>query len=377
MTIPLSVDTPSHILLQTQVTDHNSDPHPRRYLPFPSSPVTSTSENNIHVSESFNSNDDSSSKLTSSDKLSELPVPLTTTSPNRGIRSQNARAARRSLDSLPSFPTSDFAPLGHSPRLNQAWGTIPASKSLPLASNSDISLGTDTPKHRVSFDSDRVSIKQAFSRVNKGSDLPDSPSQSRSRAASPLRIFQHLSAGIHRRTHDPFVPVNPFVLSRSGLFSFLWRAHMNTDEEAQPEIAVFPGTMKAFVTDTLLRQIYLHMLLRLPSLYFSRVARIFEDAEVSRPDIERMIEAGMGGDAFPPSASAAADLYPPITSSLRESLAAASTPAVDRIPLPLPEDWTPALVSPALVRFKNSCVPLKSLILNLSCTPGGRTSLAH
>jgi len=44
----------------------------------------------------------------------------------------------------------------------------------------------------------------------------------------------------------------------------------------------------AFCFDTMPRQIYLHLLLRLPSLYFSRVARIFEDAELSMPDIKRM-----------------------------------------------------------------------------------------
>ncbi|KAK7036130.1 hypothetical protein R3P38DRAFT_2910716 [Favolaschia claudopus] len=39
------------------------------------------------------------------------------------------------------------------------------------------------------------------------------------------------------------------------------------------------------------RQIYLHVLLRLPSLYFSRVSRLFEDAELSLPDIRRMAVA--------------------------------------------------------------------------------------
>ncbi|KAF7309414.1 hypothetical protein MIND_00312200 [Mycena indigotica] len=34
------------------------------------------------------------------------------------------------------------------------------------------------------------------------------------------------------------------------------------------------------------------MFLRLPSLYFSRVARVFEDAETSKPDIQRMLRAG-------------------------------------------------------------------------------------
>ncbi|KAG6865293.1 hypothetical protein C0991_003678 [Blastosporella zonata] len=45
----------------------------------------------------------------------------------------------------------------------------------------------------------------------------------------------------------------------------------------------------AFILDTLPRQIYLHILLTLPSLYFSRVARIFEEAELSMPYIKKMV----------------------------------------------------------------------------------------
>lgn len=43
-----------------------------------------------------------------------------------------------------------------------------------------------------------------------------------------------------------------------------------------------------FVTGTLPSQVYLHFLLRLPSLYFSRVARIFEEADLSLPEIKKM-----------------------------------------------------------------------------------------
>ncbi|KIK00476.1 hypothetical protein K443DRAFT_610856 [Laccaria amethystina LaAM-08-1] len=51
----------------------------------------------------------------------------------------------------------------------------------------------------------------------------------------------------------------------------------------------------AFLLDTVPRQIYLHFMLRLPSLYFSRVTRIFEDAEMSMPEIKKMaLEATSG-----------------------------------------------------------------------------------
>ncbi|KAJ7831186.1 hypothetical protein B0H14DRAFT_1184778 [Mycena olivaceomarginata] len=49
-----------------------------------------------------------------------------------------------------------------------------------------------------------------------------------------------------------------------------------------------------FILDILItipQQIYLHLLLRLPLLYFSRVSRLFEDANLSLPDIRRMAVA--------------------------------------------------------------------------------------
>lgn len=44
----------------------------------------------------------------------------------------------------------------------------------------------------------------------------------------------------------------------------------------------------AFTLDTLPRLIYSCALLRLPSLYFSRVVRVFEDADLTLPEIKRM-----------------------------------------------------------------------------------------
>jgi len=44
----------------------------------------------------------------------------------------------------------------------------------------------------------------------------------------------------------------------------------------------------AFLLDTLPRQIYLHLMLRLPHLYFAHVIHIFEDAEMSLPEIKQM-----------------------------------------------------------------------------------------
>ncbi|TFK37839.1 hypothetical protein BDQ12DRAFT_140223 [Crucibulum laeve] len=46
--------------------------------------------------------------------------------------------------------------------------------------------------------------------------------------------------------------------------------------------------ISTFIFDIIPRQIYLHLLLRLPSLYFSRVTGIFEEADLSMPEIKKM-----------------------------------------------------------------------------------------
>jgi hypothetical protein len=43
-----------------------------------------------------------------------------------------------------------------------------------------------------------------------------------------------------------------------------------------------------YIVHTFPRQAYLHILLRLPELYFSRVARIFEEADLTLPEIKKM-----------------------------------------------------------------------------------------
>ncbi|KAJ7869191.1 hypothetical protein B0H14DRAFT_2503648 [Mycena olivaceomarginata] len=54
---------------------------------------------------------------------------------------------------------------------------------------------------------------------------------------------------------------------------------------------IFIVPVALFLFDFVPRQLYLHLLLRIPSLYFSRVTRIFEDAQLSLPDIKRMARA--------------------------------------------------------------------------------------
>lgn len=184
----------------------------------------------------------------------------------------------------------------------------------------------------------------------------DSPSASQSRAASPMRIFQW--PGFHRREtrEEPFVPENPFQrrnpLRRFSIGSPDLRSTESLDPTCEdvfkhclpPPITCDPfktsrrflHSFGYFLMDTLPRQIYLHLLLRLPSLYFSRIARVYEDAELSRPDIQRLVDA-------------CAHQRPRTSSPIPPGAHYHPQPA-----LPLADEWTTPNVSPALVRFKQS-----------------------
>ena len=107
-----------------------------------------------------------------------------------------------------------------------------------------------------------------------------------------------------------------------------------------------------FFYDTLPRQLYLHALLKLPALYFSRVARIFEDAEVSKNEIQRMIDI-----CASPNLDAASEANVTTTTQVPSPSSGQGLGMAQRRGepiLPYPEEWIPPTVTPALARFKNS-----------------------
>jgi hypothetical protein len=83
------------------------------------------------------------------------------------------------------------------------------------------------------------------------------------------------------------------------------------------------------------------------------VARIFEDAEVSKPDIQRMIDATKGTASPDRAMGAWAADGGTATGAGIASGTGVVMGAMGQI-LPFPEDWAPPTVSPALARFKNS-----------------------
>ena len=205
----------------------------------------------------------------------------------------------------------------------------------------------------------------------KGHQTPHSRSSSPSRAASPFRgLFNGWN--LHR-THsrdEPFVPVNPW---QSHL---RWFGSPSSTPQRRPldlgaechdtftaclplpvqctdpssRFRTWVSNLGVFFADSLPRQMYLYILLRLPALYFTRVARIFEDAEISKHELQRMIQI----------CAPATNLES--MSNLNGRRSGVATPTginsngtrrVDTI-LPYPEEWVPPAVSPSLARFKHS-----------------------
>ncbi|KAH9007697.1 hypothetical protein EDB83DRAFT_700068 [Lactarius deliciosus] len=186
----------------------------------------------------------------------------------------------------------------------------------------------------------------------------ESPTQSRSRSPSPSRAVSPLRTFLDRFSplgrvysrEEPFIPIDPFQFHFSLSFKlfarcFGARAQPGDVEEGTPASQTdvsctcpcvpFFGSARfhsvhIVAFDMLPRQLYLHTQLRLPSLYFSRVARIIQDAAVSRPELQRIIDT---------CEAAGSETTPYRTTGTL---------------LPFPEDWIPPNVSPALARFKLS-----------------------
>ncbi|KAH0839529.1 hypothetical protein J3R83DRAFT_387 [Lanmaoa asiatica] len=232
---------------------------------------------------------------------------------------------------------------------------------------SQIARGIDSTVTRMNHSSDHIrspSVVRLAGTANSpkkpGHESPPTTSAPHSRATSPLRHFGW--SPFHRTREDAFVPVDPFRLrTRLRRLSFYSpdienRLQLDPTCEENPFCCITPlhcspkdrffsflRDARYFILDTLPRQIYLHLLLRIPSLYFSRIAKVYEDAQLSKPDLERMI------DSY--SSSRQQQEQQRIVRSSPIPPGAHYHPAPV---LPFPDEWTSTNVSPALVRFKQS-----------------------
>lgn len=98
--------------------------------------------------------------------------------------------------------------------------------------------------------------------------------------------------------------------------------------------------------DQLLRQLYRHFLLRLPSAYFTRVSKVFEEAELSKVEVQKMIEAS--------KRARNRRLRRGVRQAQSESHAHRESPGETIDFWPNEREWTTSVVSPSLQRFKQS-----------------------
>jgi len=214
------------------------------------------------------------------------------------------------------------------------------------------------PGHSRTASHGRRNSAESHTRTRSRTGSPQR-SPSPSRGVLPLRFLGRFSPlGRAQSREEPFIPVDPFRLhapiSLNPFARCFGARRRPTDEEAASSgqgdagssyMNLAPCSTCACVSffgsarfhnahtlafDTLPRQLYLHSQLRLPSLYFTRVARIFEDAAVSRPEIRRILDM--------------------VEASETEHVQGRTR----TVGLPFPEEWVPPNVSPALARFKRS-----------------------
>lgn len=129
------------------------------------------------------------------------------------------------------------------------------------------------------------------------------------RSATPGTPFPHFRAG-----GSPYTAVDPYSASITHSIVNLGYSHEESDSSlddidvtkhyaasqsayqhssimipvGESEQYTLSTYIVAFAFDTLPRLLYSYLLLRFPSLYFSRVARIFEDADLTMPEIKQM-----------------------------------------------------------------------------------------
>jgi hypothetical protein len=163
----------------------------------------------------------------------------------------------------------------------------------------------------------------ARSTPTKGFHSPRSGSRSRSQ--SPRRfwpLFRTSSPG------EPWEPKDPY------------RLQLQLDELRRRRDTM----LKCW--DQMLRQIYRHFLLRLPSVYFTRVSKVFEEAELSRVEVQKMIDAS--------KRARSRRLRRGHRQAQSESHARHQMP-VDSLDFwPSDREWTTPIVSPSLQSFKQS-----------------------
>ncbi|KAJ6467501.1 hypothetical protein C8R47DRAFT_813192 [Mycena vitilis] len=108
------------------------------------------------------------------------------------------------------------------------------------------------------------------------------------RASPPSPGFDHVKPLWRRYSTGEASWLPPPASSRSDTCRSIWQKRLGLWQHHLKRLLII---VCVFIFIRIPHQVYLHILLRLPMLYFSRVSRLFEDANLSLPDIRRMAVA--------------------------------------------------------------------------------------
>ncbi|KAF8638241.1 hypothetical protein AX17_002263 [Amanita inopinata Kibby_2008] len=265
----------------------------------------------IKKSSSFSSADKSfmteASYTSNSKRESQTPVrPHGGVSPVQAVRGTTTSAAKGQFPRTPSPLESllwitDHTSTGISGDALDDFHASPHPQNSPLQTPQPSQRRRDTP--RVATTQLTHSPIQPFippptfeyhdtASFSSSDRMSSRPSTKKPRSHYTLPRSKSAQSGFAYSTasSQPYASVNPYQASISYSLGHdsthaLHVPASASGNDTQPATSAY---LLAFIFDTIPRQIYLHLLLRLPSLYFSRVARIFEDADLTLPEIARL-----------------------------------------------------------------------------------------
>ncbi|CUA76214.1 hypothetical protein RSOLAG22IIIB_12139 [Rhizoctonia solani] len=168
-----------------------------------------------------------------------------------------------------------------------------------------------------------------------GTPIRGHSTPTRGHGARGTPVKGHSTGGSHSRSQSPR---RFWTLSRMTSPGEPWgaedpyRLHLQLDRLRRRRDAILR------CWDQALRQIYRHFLLRLPSVYFTRVSKVFEEAELSRVEVQKMIDASKRARRR----------------RLRRGQRQAHSESNELDFWPNEQEWTTPIVSPSLQRFKQS-----------------------
>ncbi|KAF8147983.1 hypothetical protein B0H34DRAFT_679922 [Crassisporium funariophilum] len=261
-----------------RVVSHESSPFTMRTeLSPPASPVSTARAN--RVSHTLPQRQDSRPSFLEYD-----PMPMYAYVPVDPFRSslayslKNFRTPRRGE----SIDTVQLSHADHDGTVEDAQSTRTGGTRFTRQNFPPSSAYSSAPRQR--FRPRRASEKPPRSPSSERPQARGAPARHSQRPTGPHVIYESPRSRSHSPLHRQDSRVHTHVATerKNSKSTF---ADLEMQDEPPADLTSY---ILAFMFDTVPRQIYLHLLLRLPYLYFSRVTRIFEEAKMSMPEIKKM-----------------------------------------------------------------------------------------